>query len=75
MKMEKLIRWSISRKNTDGQRKTVIMHMKCAYGEMGEDMLPPIYKVAIEELSDDEIRLLDNLNHMFFKGEVAGMKL
>lgn len=73
--MELLKKWSISRKNTAAHRENVISHMKLAYGEVGVEMLPPIYTVPIDELSDDEIRLLDNLNEMFFKGEVSGMKL
>ena len=72
---DKLKRYSICRKNTKAHVESVKIHMKLAYGECGADLLPPIYNMDIDELSDEDIRLLDNLNEMFFKGEVAGKKL
>lgn len=73
--MELLKKWTIDRKSTEAHRENVIIHMTLAYGEAGIDLLPPIYSVPINELSNDEIRLLDNLNHIFFKGEFAGSKI
>lgn len=73
--MEKLIKWSIDRKHTKAQRDNVISHMKLVYGETGAELLPPIYLADIDELSDEDIRLLDNFNQVFFKGEVVGARI
>lgn len=72
---DKLKTWSIDKKSTQAHRDNVIIHMKLAYGETGVDLLPPIYHIDIDELSNEDIRLLDNLNEMFFKGEFAGSKI
>ena len=69
---EKLIVWSIDRKCTDAQRGHVIAHMKRRFIGGIENSLPPIYFKPIDEMTDDEVRLLDNLNYMFFKGEENG---
>ena len=73
--MDKLKNWSINRKNTEALRNSVITHMNAVYGENGIELLPPIYSMDINELSDEDLRLLDNLNEVFFKGNVVGAKL
>ena len=70
-----LIRWSIDRKHTDAHRKSVITHMKAKHhNDMSviKVLLPPIFFRPIDDLSDDEVRLLDNFTHIFFKGEEVG---
>lgn len=68
---ENFIEWSVNRKNTDAQRKSVITHLKAS--KMGNPkILPPIFFKDIDELSEEEIVLLDNLTFMFFKGEECG---
>jgi hypothetical protein len=73
--MEKLTNWSIDRKTTKAQRDNVISHMKLVYGETGAELLPPIYLADIDEMSDEDIKLLDNFNAVFFKGEVVGTRI
>lgn len=70
-----VLMWTVDKKNTDAHRKNVIIHMKLSYGEDLEGYLPPIFFKDMDELSNEEIRLLDNLIYMFFKGEVCGNKL
>lgn len=65
-----LNRWYIDRKNSDAKRKYVIRQMNHRYlGGSCKGVLPPIFFKEINELSDDEVRLLDNLIFMFVKGE------
>lgn len=62
--------WYIDRKNTDVKRKYVIRQMNHRYlGRSYKGVLPPIFFKETNKLSDDEVRLLDNLIFMFVKGE------
>lgn len=65
-----LNRWYIDRKSTETKRNYVIQTMNRRYiGGNCEGVLPSIFFRDINELSDDEIGLLDNLVFMFCKGE------
>ena len=67
---DNLMKWSISRKNTEAHRDNVITHMKLKYGDDGGDkLLPPLFFKDMNDLTDDEVRLLDNFTYLFFKGE------
>ena len=67
---ENLNRWYIDRKSTEAKRNYVVQTMNRRFiGGSCEGVLPSIFFRNIEELSDDEIRLLDNLIFMFCKGE------
>lgn len=67
---ENLNRWYIDRKSTEAKRNYVIQTMNRRFiGGNCEGVLPSIFFRDINELSDDEIRLLDNLVFMFCKGE------
>ena len=62
--------WYIDRKNTHVKRKYVIRQMNHRYlGRSCKGVLPPIFFKETNKLSDDEVRLLDNLIFMFVKGE------
>lgn len=72
---DKLKQYSICRKNTKAHVESVKLHMRIAYGEHGAELLPPIFNMDIDELSDDDITMLDNMTELFFKGEYAGSKI
>ena len=62
--------WYIDRKNTEAKRKYVIRQMNHRYlGVSCEGVLPPIFFKETNQLTDDEVGLLDNLIFMFVKGE------
>ena len=70
-----LICWSIDRKHTNAHKESVINHMKLKFDGSLEYILPPLFFKDVDEMSDDEVRLLDNFTYLFFKGEECGCSI
>ena len=70
-KKDNLKSWSIDRRGTEAIRDSIIREVKCCpmYSLCKpENILPPIFFRPIEEMTDNEIRLLDNMMDLYTTG-------
>lgn len=70
-KKDNLKSWSIDRRGTEAIRDSIISEVRrCPTYSLckPENILPPIFFRPIEDMSDDEIRLLDNMMDCYRTG-------